>query len=61
MTYQKLKAAVRMGKSRDWILDVLTPRDQPKYIVKELYDRAVQELWEEQELFKTKIGQLIYG
>jgi len=59
-SYDSIKKAVKMKKSYEWILKYLKPAGQPEYIMKDLWDRAVQESWEETELLKSDMGQLLY-
>ena len=60
VTYAELKDAVELGHSLQWVQDNLRPAGVAHHIVEDLYYKAKQELWEEQEVIKTRIGQLLY-
>ena len=61
-TYAGLKSLVKDGWDLKNILlsNAMQVVSTPANIVEDMYNRAVQELWEEQKLLKTSIGKLIY-
>lgn len=60
-TYSQIVQAVANGMTCEWVLEHMRPIGQPEYIMRDLYDRAVQELWEKDVMLKTDMGQLLYG
>lgn len=60
MNYKSIKKAVATGAPYKWVLEHLKPAGQPEHIMKDLYERAKQEIWEEQEVQKTKLGKMLY-
>ena len=59
-SYKDLKQCVDNGDSLEWIQENLRPAGVAPHIIEDLYNRAEQELWEENELIKTKAGRLLY-
>lgn len=60
MTYKSIKKAVRTGAPFKWVMEHLRPAGQPEHIMKDLYERAKQEVFEEDKVYKTDLGQLLY-
>lgn len=58
-TYDDMKYAVKHGCSIQNILK-RCPVGQPKHIMLDLYKRAREEIWEEREPQKTRMGRYIY-
>lgn len=59
-TYSQILQAVANGMTYEWVLENMRPVGQPNYIMKDLYERAVQEHWETSELLETEVGKLLY-
>jgi hypothetical protein len=59
LSYGQMFTAVLNGLPKTEIMNYRSAT-QPVYIFEDLYNKAVQELWEENELVKTKLGRLIY-